>query len=192
MAEYTQDGCIVSLKTPLGKDALLLTSFSGHEAISRLYQFDLGMIVPAGSTIDFSKIVGQKVTVSLLQADGKPRFFNGFVSSFAATGGDHRFTHYRAQVVPWMWMLTREADCRIFHNKSVKEIIEKVFTDCGYHDYKFSLSGSYHPIEYCVQYRESDFNFISRLSNSRSFNFVRLRTQLHLEPEPLSPGFGAC
>ena len=60
MAEYTQDGCIISLKTPLGKDALLLTSFSGHEAISRLFQFDLGMIVPVGSTIDFSKIVGQK------------------------------------------------------------------------------------------------------------------------------------
>ncbi len=163
MAEYTQDGCIVSLKTPLGKDALLLTSFSGHESISRLYQFDLGMIVPAGSTIDFSRIVGQKVTVSLLQADGRPRFFNGFVSSFAATGGDHRFTHYQAQVVPWMWMLTREADCRIFHSKTVKEVIEKVFQDRGYQDYSFSLNGSYSPMEYCVQYRESDFNFVSRL-----------------------------
>jgi len=163
MAEYTQDGCIVSLKTPLGKDALLLTSFSGNEAISRLYQFDLGMIVPIGSTIDFSRIVGQKVTVSLLEADGKPRFFNGFVSSFAATGGDHRFTRYRAQVVPWMWMLTREADCRIFHNKTVREVIEKVFEDSGYQDYSFSLNASYSPMEYCVQYRESDFNFVSRL-----------------------------
>ena len=163
MAEYTQDGCIVSLKTPLGKDALLLTSFSGNEAISRLYQFDLGLIVPVGSTIDFSKIVGQNVTVSLLQADGKPRFFNGFVSSFAAIGGDHRFTRYRAQVVPWMWMLTREADCRIFHNKTVREVIEKVFEDRGYHDYSFSLNASYSPMEYCVQYRESDFNFVSRL-----------------------------
>lgn len=163
MAEYTQDGCIVSLKTPLGKDALLLTSFSGHEAISRLYQFDLGMIVPAGSTIDFSKIVGQKVTVSLLQADGKPRFFNGFVSSFAATGGDHRFTHYRAQVVPWMWMLTREADCRIFQRKTVLEVIEEIFKDSGFNDYSFSLNASYPQMEYCVQYRESDFNFVSRL-----------------------------
>jgi type VI secretion system secreted protein VgrG len=163
MAEYTQDGCIISLKTPLGKDALLLTSFSGHEAISRLYQFELGTIVPVGSTIDFSKIVGQKVTISLLQADGKPRFFNGFVSSFAATGGDHRFTHYRAQVVPWMWLLTREADCRIFHDKTVKEVIEKVFQDRGYHDYSFSLNASYPKMEYCVQYRESDFNFVSRL-----------------------------
>ncbi len=163
MAEYTQDGCIISLKTPLGKDALLLTSFSGHEAISRLFQFDLGMIVPIGATIDFSRIVGQKVTVSLLQADGKARFFNGFVSSFAATGGDHRFTRFRAQVVPWMWMLTREADCRIFHNKTVRDVIEKVFEDRGYHDYSFSLNASYPQMEYCVQYRESDFNFVSRL-----------------------------
>lgn len=163
MAEYTQDGSIISLKTPLGKDALLLTSFNGREAISRLYQFELRMIVPVGATIDFSRIVGQNVTVSLLGADGKTRYFNGFVSSFAATGGDHRFTHFRAQVVPWMWMLTCEADCRIFHQKTVKDVIEKVFEDRGYHDYSFSLNASYTPMEYCVQYRESDFNFVSRL-----------------------------
>ncbi|MGD0480027.1 MAG: type VI secretion system tip protein TssI/VgrG [Terracidiphilus sp.] len=163
MAEYTQDGSIISLKTPLGKDALLLTVFNGQEAISRLYQFDLRMIVPVGATIDFSRIVGQNVTVSLLGADGKPRYFNGFVSSFAATGGDHLFTHFRAQVVPWLWMLTREADCRIFHNKNVKDVIEAVFQDRGYHDYSFSLSASYSPMEYCVQYRETDFNFVSRL-----------------------------
>jgi type VI secretion system secreted protein VgrG len=164
MAEYTQDGSIISLKTPLGKDALLLTAFNGHEAISRLYQFDLRMIVPIGATtIDFSRIVGQNVTVSLLGADGNTRYFNGFVSSFAATGGDKLFTHFSAQVVPWLWMLTREADCRIFHQKTVKDVIEAVFQDRGYHDYSFSLNASYTPMEYCVQYRESDFNFVSRL-----------------------------
>jgi type VI secretion system secreted protein VgrG len=60
-------------------------------------------------------------------------------------------------------MLTRYADCKIFHNKKVGEIIEQVFKDRGFTDYKLRLSGSYSPMEYCVQYRETDFNFISRL-----------------------------
>jgi type VI secretion system secreted protein VgrG len=163
MASLTQDGRLIALTTPLGKDALVLTGFTGREAISRLFRFDLKTFAQAGSTVDFEKIVGQNVTITVLQAGGKKRFFNGFVSNFAAVGGDAHSVHYELQVVPWVWMLTRESDCRIFHNKNVQQIVEQVFSDRGYHDYKFQLSGSYSPIEYCVQYRETDFNFISRL-----------------------------
>ncbi len=67
------------------------------------------------------------------------------------------------QVVPWLWTLTRYADCKIFHNKTVSDIVRQVFDNRGFQDYKFQLNGSYSPMEYCVQYRETDFNFVSRL-----------------------------
>jgi type VI secretion system secreted protein VgrG len=85
------------------------------------------------------------------------------VSHFAQSGSDTNFIHYQMEVVPWTWTLTRYADCKIFHNKKVSDIVEQVFQDRGFTDYKLSLNGSYSPLEYCVQYRETDFNFISRL-----------------------------
>jgi type VI secretion system secreted protein VgrG len=168
---YTQENRLISITTPLGTDKLLLAGFSGHEAISRLFTFHLDLLTPAqdpetlqaATPIDFAKIIGQQVTVSVNQSDGTPRYFNGIVSRFVRSGADAKFAHYQMDVVPWTWKLTRYADCKIFHKKSVKEIIDKVFQDRGCTDYRFSLLSTYDPLEYTVQYRETDFNFISRL-----------------------------
>ena len=164
---YTQDNRLIALKTPLGKDVLLLAGFSGQEAISRLFSFHLDLLAMSGP-IDFTQIVGQNVTISVMQADSTLRYFNGMVSRFAQNGADvvltdAVFKRYQMEVVPWTWMLTRYADCKIFHNKKVGEIIQQVFSDRGFTDYELSLTGTYNPLEYCVQYRETDFNFISRL-----------------------------
>ncbi len=159
---YSQENRLISLTTPLGDNVLLLAGFSGHEAISRLFSFHLDLL-SEGGPIDFTEIIGKNVTISLTQSDNTPRYFNGLVSRFAQSGKDASFTHYQMEVVPWTWMLTRFADCKIFHKKKAGEIIEQVFNDRGYTDYKLSLNGSYSPMEYCVQYRETDFNFISRL-----------------------------
>ena len=168
---YTQEGRLISLTTPLGADKLLLAGFSGHEAISRLFSFHLDLLSEAldpathqpAPPIAFSDIIGKNVTISIKQSNDQPRYFNGLVSHFAQSGADSLFTHYQMEVVPWTWMLTRYADCKIFHNKAVGDIIKQVFSDRGFTDFKLSLSGSYTPLEYTVQYRETDFNFISRL-----------------------------
>ena len=73
----------LKLKTPLGEDVLLLTSFSGHEELSRLFSYKLEMISDE-TGIKATDIVGQKVTFSVLLSDGSERFFNGFVSRFSA------------------------------------------------------------------------------------------------------------
>lgn len=158
----TQENRLIALSTPLGDDKLLLASFSGHEAISRLFTFSLELL-SEGDPVDFSTILGQNVTISVKEFNNTPRCFNGIVSRFSQTGKDASFTTYNMEVVPWTWLLTRYADCKIFHNKSVQEIIEQVFEDRGLTDYRMSLTGTYNPLEYCVQYRETDFNFISRL-----------------------------
>ena len=159
---YTQENRLISITTPLGKDVLLLAGFTGHEAISRLFSFHLDLLSEHGP-IDFEKIIGKNVTISVTQANNTQRYFNGIVSHFAQSGSDARFTHSQMEVVPWTWLLTRFADCRIFHNKQVGDIVEQVLSDHGFQDYKFLLNGNYSAMEYCVQYRETDFNFISRL-----------------------------
>jgi type VI secretion system secreted protein VgrG len=161
MPLYTQAGRLISLTTPLGEDKLLLTGFTGREAVSRLFDFHLTTL-SEDTAIDFTQIIGQAVTIHVMQADDSQRYFNGIVSHFACTGKDGDMTRYELQVVPKLWALTRYADCRIFHNKDVTEIVKSVLDDRGI-NYEASFTGTYKKLEYCVQYRETDFNFVSRL-----------------------------
>lgn len=161
MASFTQEGRLITIDTPLGTDVLLLQSLSGAESISRLFRFNL-MMLSEHPAIAFSDIVGQRVTISIRKPGGKIRYINGFVSRFAQTAADTRFTYYQAEIVPWLWFLTRNSDCRIFQNKSVMDIIKAVFNERGFSDFSDRTQGA-PTLEYSVQYRESDFNFVSRL-----------------------------
>jgi type VI secretion system secreted protein VgrG len=159
---YTQDNRIIAIDTPLGKDVFLLHGFAAQEGISRLFRISAELF-SENASIDFTKIIGQQVTISLQLADSSKRYFNGHVSRFAQTGMDERFTHYHCEIVPWLWFLTRRADCRIFQNMTIPDIVAKVFKDRGFGDFRNSLQGDFEQREYCVQYRETDFNFVSRL-----------------------------
>lgn len=161
MSLYSQTGRLISLTTPLGLDKLLLTGMSGHEAISRLFNFHLTAL-SEDTNIAFNQIIGQSVTVNVAQSNDSQRHFNGIVSVFACIGKEGDMARYEIEVVPKLWTLTRYADCRIFHNKEVTDIIKEVLDERNIH-YEDSMSGAYEPLEYCVQYRETDFNFISRL-----------------------------
>ena len=162
MGKYTQENRMIELTTPLGKDVLLLQDFSGSEGISQLFNFQLHLL-SENNSIAYDKIVGQRVSISIRLADDSKRYINGFVSRFTQGRSDNRFTHYEAEVVPWPWFLTRTADCRIFQNMTIPAIITKIFNDLGFQDFKNLLGGSFETREYCVQYRETDFNFVSRL-----------------------------
>ncbi len=162
MSNYTQEGGLIKIDTPLGEDVLLLRGFKGTESISRLFRFELDLL-SENSSISFPDIIGKNVTLSLKQPDGSYRYINGIISRFAQQATEERLTAYRAEMVPWLWLLTRNADCRIFKNKSIPDIITQVFSDLDFNDYTNSLQDSYEPREYCVQYRESSFNFVSRL-----------------------------
>jgi type VI secretion system secreted protein VgrG len=159
---YTQDGRLIALDTPLGKDVLLLQEVTGHEGISQLFRFDLHLL-SENAGLAAEALVGQRVTVTIRLQDDSPRYLNGVVGRFTQGETDARFTHYGMQIVPWLWLLTRTADCRIFQHLSVPEILEKIFNEHGLTDYTLQLQGSFPPREYCVQYRETDFNFVSRL-----------------------------
>lgn len=162
MAKYTQDNRLIQIETSLGKDVLLLKSLTGTEAISRTFAFSLELL-SENSSVSFDQVVGQRVSISITHAGDEQRYINGFVSRFSQIGADERFTEYHAEMVPWLWFLTRTAACRIFQNMTVPDIVSKVFKDLGFNDFKNSLQGTYDQWNYCVQYRETAFNFVSRL-----------------------------
>lgn len=165
---YTQENRLIAIDTPLGKDVLLLAGLRGTEAISAPFTFELAML-SENHSISFQDIVGKNATVSIVLADRSKRYFNGIISRFSQgrgggeEGGDPRFSAYRATMVPWFWLLLLTTDSRIFQKLSVPDIVEKIFKEKGFSDFRMNLSGTYKKREYCVQYRETDFNFVSRL-----------------------------
>jgi len=163
MASPTQLHRTIAVGTPLGDDVLLMRSFTFTERLGRPFEMVLDML-STKSNLDFSQIVGQNVTVRIQKPkDNEPRYFNGIVRQFSQVGASGRLTNYKALVVPWLWLLTRTSDCRIFQEMTVPDIIKKVFKDHGLTDIDDKISGSHRTWEYCVQYRETDFNFVSRL-----------------------------
>ena len=151
------------LITPLGADVLLFHRMHAREELSRLSEFQIDAL-STRSDINLDEILGKNVTVKVELAGGKIRHFNGYVTRFSQAGMRGRYHAYQATVRPWLWFLTRRANCRIFQQMTVPDILKKVFNDHpGLADTKFELTGSYRTWDYCVQYRETDFNFVSRL-----------------------------
>lgn len=148
-----------------------MRSMNASESISRPFRVSLEL-VSRNSAIDFRKFIGEKVCVTLELADGKERYFHGIVSRLSWLGQDDKFTSYRAEVVPWLWLLTRQADCRVFQNMTVVQVIQKVFEDAGQHDFDMGgLGGHYDAWDFCVQYRETHFNFVSRLMEQYGISY---------------------
>ncbi len=146
--------------SPLGDD-LVCVSFSGQEKLGRLFDYRLDLL-SENPDIQFQDIVGQRVTVSMELSD-RDRYFNGYITEFTYMGDSGQYASYQATMKPWFWFLTRTSDCRIFQNQKVPDIIKSVFRDNGMSDFEDRLSDSYRNWVYCVQYRETDFNFVSRL-----------------------------
>ncbi len=161
---------IFRIDTPLGGDVLLLRGFNGQEGMSQISSFELDLLTE-GPPIDFNPIVGQEVTIRVALEDDNERFFNGFISRFAQTRSTAGMIHYRAEMVPWLWFLTRTTNCRIFQHQTIPHIIEQVFMGHDFSDYRFSFDSSYEEHEYCVQYRETDYDFVARLMEQYGINY---------------------
>ena len=166
---FTQDDRFLKIETPLGKDVLLLTDFRGSEVVSQGFSFEMNLI-SEDHNIDFKDIIGTKVTVSMTLSDGEERYFNGMICRFAhgsrsvkEDGGDSRFSYYNATMVPWFWLLGKTVDSRVFQELTVADIIGEILDEKGLGDYAFRLSKTHPTRTYCVQYRETDLDFISRI-----------------------------
>ncbi|MFM8330725.1 MAG: type VI secretion system Vgr family protein [Candidatus Methylumidiphilus sp.] len=170
---HTQNRRIASVATPLPKDELLFYRMTGSEQLSELFEYEIDLLSEKNN-IDLKKILGKGMTVKLETAEDTPRYFHGIVTRFSQFGSLGGLVAYRAVLRPKPWLLTLATNCRIMEtNKTVPDIVKKILGDHGYSDLEIHLGGSYAypPREYCVQYRETDFNFISRLLEEEGIHY---------------------
>jgi type VI secretion system secreted protein VgrG len=179
--KYLEENRFFYIESKLGPNELLLESFTGSEGISQLFSFQLELL-SENKQIKFKDILGQEIAFGVIGPDPNedPRRFHGIVTAFAQLPDTGRLSRYRAVVSPKLWILTQMQDCRIFQNLSVPEILQKVFTRKISIDFTMELQGSHPKRDYCVQYRETDFNFASRLMEEEGiFYFFRFERNSH-------------
>ena len=156
----------VTISTALADDTLLFERMSGAEQLGRPFE-DHVQLVSTRQDVKIADVLGKPMAVQVALPGGGARVFHGIVTRFASAGWNGRFSRYEATLRPWLWLLTRSSNCRIFQHKSVVDIVKAVCTggpyggnvnlDVG------ALTGTYPELDYCVQYRETDFAFVSRL-----------------------------
>ncbi|QSA96395.1 type VI secretion system Vgr family protein [Methylococcus sp. EFPC2] len=171
MPETTQDKRIAAVATsPLEPDVLLFRSMSGTEALSRPYDFEL-VLLSENPNLAAADLLGHPLAISLIQADETSRYFHGHIARFGYAGVEGRYFRYQVRLRPWLWLLSRASNLRVFQQKNVPDIVKAVFDAHGFTDYRFALSET-HPVrEYCVQHRETDLEFVSRLLEEEGINY---------------------
>ena len=171
---FTQDQHLIGVATNAGKDVLLLDSFSGQEGTSQPFRFELSMLseVVEGNPAKVKQhdLVGTSMTVRIALSepgdgvDTGYRYWTGFCESFVKASQDDNFAYFSAVLVPWFSFLKYASNYRIFQDKNVTDIIQEVVGNYGYSSLlRLETTKSYTKRDYCVQYRETDFAFLSRL-----------------------------
>jgi type VI secretion system secreted protein VgrG len=150
-----------NFSSPLG-DRVQLYSMTGRETLGQLFTYEVDLLSPEDN-IDLSELLGQGASVVFERTDGSFREFTGYVTQFSLVGEHSNQARYRATLRPWLWFLAQNRNSRIFQHQSVPEIVLDLFREHGFTDVENLLSGQYEKWEFLVQYRESDFNFISRM-----------------------------
>lgn len=163
MGQPTQTNRFVKLKVPsLGEDVLLFKALNGSEALSELFTYRV-TAYSDDDTIDLEKLLGQKANIEFLLDQGGKKYFDGHIISASFDGHTHNKATYTLDIRPWFWFLTKAQTCRFFQDMKTTDIFKAVCGDHGFTDIQVKVSRIYETHEYCVQYMESDFNFLSRL-----------------------------
>ena len=163
MPNLRADTARFTLQIEALEDEMLVIGLRGVEQLSSPYRFELELACE-NHELDFASIINQPALL-VIDGEDEPRYLHAMVSRFEQGDQGVRFSTYYATLVPRLWYLAQRHNCRIFQEMDVKQIIEQVLKDAGYKgdDFRFVLEKKYEKREYCVQYRESELNFISRL-----------------------------
>ncbi|MGC8115146.1 type VI secretion system tip protein VgrG [Metapseudomonas otitidis] len=180
---------MAKVSSPLGGDVLLLDRLDGHDELGRLFDYELEL-VSEDHNLQLDALLGKPMGVSVELSDGSQRYFHGIAARCSQSSGTGQFAGYHVTLRPWLWLLSRTSDCRIFQNKTVPEIVKQVFRDLGFSDFEDALTRSYREWEYCVQYRETSFEFVSRLMEQEGiYYYFRHEQSRHVLV--LSDAYGA-
>lgn len=181
----TQDGRLMKLATPqLADDFLLVKRLRVREGLSQLFRIELELLHEetaegnAATPVDPQALLGQPMSLIAGNPDNVHRFFHGICVDFSQGNRNTRFSKYKAELVPAVWLLTQRSRSRIFQQRPVREILATVFE--GF-NVNYELQGKYEPRNYCVQYNESDWDFASRLMEEEGiFYYFRHTEDAHI------------
>jgi type VI secretion system secreted protein VgrG len=163
MSELRQDKRIGQLNTPLGKDKLVLVGFECDEGVSEKFEIRV-QALSSEKNINFDEAIGQNCTITVEMERGKKRYFDGVMAEARWVGGDEFGDQkYVCVLKSWLWLLSFRKNSLIFHEKTAPEIIEQIFGEHGFAVFSNNLSRGYPTLEYCVQYKETDMDFVCRL-----------------------------
>jgi type VI secretion system secreted protein VgrG len=153
---------LATIITPLPEGKMLFHKLDAHESLGRRFQYEVDLLSDDGD-IDYGQLLGKTMTIVLNASDKTVRHFNGYVVLFGLTGKRGRYFVYQASLRPWTWFLTQTSDCRIFQDKNAFDIAKLVFDDHAMAKVQAGALRKPRQREYCVQYRETDADFIDRL-----------------------------
>jgi len=176
MGNLKQKNRLGELTTPLGEDRLVLQRCNAHEGLSELFEFTIEALSHE-ENIDFDPAIGTNCCVKINSAAGIKRYFNGVLAEAEWTGLQEGLYTYQLVLRPWLWILTHTTDCRFFQEKTAPDIIKEVFDKAGFSDYELKLTETYPKMEYCVQYRETSFAFVSRLMEEHGIYYFFNHTE---------------
>ena len=163
----------VLLHSPLGDD-LLFYQFKGIEQLSQVPQYTLELLSKKAD-IEFSQLLGKHMSVELQVPEGcgqeGKRYFDGIVERISYIGMQGRYHHYQVSLQSWLGLLKHTQDYKIFQNKTVIEILQEVFAEAPEAKVEFKTQGHYTPWPYCVQYAETDLNFVLRMMEQEGITF---------------------
>ena len=151
-----------TLELPGGPPPHDLYSVDGTEGLSRLFSYSVVGLVDAKKSVNFADLLGKPAKVLVQHGSGPDRYYHGVIASARFEGTIAKHHGFRYELVPWLWLYTRSANVRVFQNMTSVDIIKKVLTAHS-GDIQVAVNRTLRKREYCVQYRESDFNFVSRL-----------------------------
>lgn len=167
-----QAGRLGRLTTVLGPDALVLLRFDGTDQINDLFDYRVEALAD-NDAVDFDALIGTHATVRI-ESRGGGQHFDGIVTQARWAGPGENGQRYDLTLKPWFWLAGRRRNQRIFHDKTVVQILQELlagYAGLGDPAFEFRLSGSYQPLEYTVQYRESDLDFARRQMERHGISF---------------------
>ncbi|USD21840.1 type VI secretion system tip protein VgrG [Microbulbifer variabilis] len=171
MATLNQDKRMITVDSPVGTDALIATTLQGEEHISKLFRYEV-QLLSDDHAIEQKDIVGKPVTVSIHHSE-TPRHINGYVTQFSLHDVNAEGVRsYSAILQPGLWFTSLAGSNRVFENKSAKQILEEVLGEYSrVIKLTLKLNAEYITREYCVQFDESDFDFINRLMAEEGISY---------------------
>ncbi|MGH7496390.1 MAG: type VI secretion system Vgr family protein [bacterium] len=164
MIQYKSNEPLYQLHfSELPEDAVHVLAFEGDESISRLFEYRIDLI-SEDPELDAKSILNKKATFILTRGEQEPIKLHGIISHFEQRGRTPEYVLYHAVLVPKMWRLALNFSSNVFQKMDIEKLVSAVLKEAGFtgEDYEFHLNESYPQLEYCAQYRETDFDFVNR------------------------------